>query len=379
MNRPARASLAVIALIAAACGDRDARIAVVIGSDASVRLRAVPIEPEPAPPAERPCLTDAEIADALKPVQHSLDGAPELRNVALVPEPASDTCWKRAFRRGSYRLLVYRKHDGKVAGKAGPERIPPSRACIEDAMRQVVKVTPYAMWLIERHEQADPDAGDLELGWPTWIECDGSRARPASISTWLHEATHAGRRGPCLADPLHKGERCIEAGQLPNSEIAALSPAELRRVPREARQALNGLQQIYFSGDGRSLLTILDEVTAYAIDADVQASQLEQRIGGPIHLLAQPRQVLAAPMFLYLAARYFASIERAGDALTPALGGAIVSIFDDANVALERWQRALTATGNRPTRAEAWAIERYRATAKRALGKWQSKQAPSAR
>ncbi|MGE0545425.1 MAG: hypothetical protein AB7O24_26780 [Kofleriaceae bacterium] len=372
MSRTQRAAfttaLAVVAASATSCGNDDAQVTVVV----TPQVRPAPVEPE-EPPVERACLTDAEIAEGLEPVLRSLDGAPELRDVALVPEPVAPPCWKRGFKRGSYRLLVYRKHSGKVEGKAGPERIPPSRLCIEDAMRQVSNVTPYAVWLIERHEQVDPDAGDLELGWPAWIECDGSHAKPASISTWLHETTHAVRRESCLADPLHKGERCLDANPLPQSDIAALSPAELRRIPGDAREVLASLQQIYFANDGKSLLTILDEVTAYAIDADVQASQLEQRIGGPIHALAQPRQVLAAPMFLYLAARYFASLERtpaAANAATPALRATILAIFDDADAALARWQRALTATGNRPTSVEAWAIDHYRSTAKRAFARW---------
>jgi hypothetical protein len=336
--------------------------------------------PERAPPAP-PCLDEAAAARELRELEATIDaarpaGSPPLGASAL----ADASCHKRVYRRGNYTIVVSRDSGApyRVRGSFSETAAGAPRAtagCLADAESELRRLVPYADSILREAREAigerwtDPDLGPL-----TYLECDASgRAVGGSLATMLHELNHTLASGTCVHEPTLDAQVCfVLPPGLPPRRIARLDRIQI--ADPSLRRAIEAAHTLYLDrlGDG-DIVSLLDEMVAYRISADVYAAELRDPHRSAAAFI--DRHVVLLPFVAYLVTRYLVALRERDPALfeqsfgagAPSNRAALLALLDPNQRSYDGWLRALRAMNGTPVESETHYWTLYLTARKRAL------------
>lgn len=355
--------------------------------------RERPTSPAPAPapaapraaaegaPAAPPCLDDQDVAREVRELEATIDAARPAGSPPLGASQLADTsCRKRVYRRGNYTIVVSQDSGDPrgVRGSFSESASPPTHAtarCLADAESELRRLVPYADSILREARAASGDRwSDPDLGPLTYLECDASeRAVAGSLATLLHELNHTLGGGACVHEPTTDSQICFDLPPgLPPRRIARLD--RIRLHDPSLRRAIEAAQTLYLDrlGDG-DIVSLLDEMVAYRISADVFAAELADPHRSTAAFI--DRHVVLLPFVGYLVTRYLIALrerdpalyERSFGAGAPENRAALVALLDPNERSYRDWLRALRAMNGTPVESETRYWNLYRAARQRAL------------
>jgi hypothetical protein len=303
-----------------------------------------PLMPPPGPPPAEPvgedCITHARVEPTLTSIRPSVAPTVALADFRLVEA----TCKKRVYMAGTARFVVW-EVDGLVRGTGTSHARPlPTAACIERGLAEARRLVPFAHTIIDREVARDPAWRDPDLGFVTYLECD-QRGEPSldSISTMLHETLHR-ISVYCILEFDSDQEVCVHVDGKPLLEgriaLYAKPPAQLAG---DDLQNFEHVQTTYLVHNGQGIRDLLEEVTAYRIEAETYAIGRARKIYSP-----RRRMWLNLPVLMALATRYLDELAARDWRLALSAFGAgtdnrkaILAILDRAEQSYATWLKAV--------------------------------------
>ncbi|HSK04453.1 MAG TPA: hypothetical protein VK932_24530, partial [Kofleriaceae bacterium] len=333
--------------------------------------------PAPPAPARRPpppgepvgvgCLTHAKVEAMLEQLRISAAPHADPREVRLVEAQ----CHKRSYVIGDARFILWEIGGGEYLRGKGTSAVAPvpSEACIERALAQAVELVPFAERIMKREAAQDPELWrDPDVGMVSFLDCKADRPAFESIATMLHETNHRIGRGACIFELATGRDLCFELdAALPPGKIAAFPEAPAALDPTAAGVFLR-LQNLYLERNAQGILELLDEVTAYRVEAEMYAVGITRK------LYPKPGTTtyLNLPAMMALATRYLDELARRDPALAAKEFGprgrnreALMMVLDQAEASYRTW----LAAAKRPGVYERTFWDEYQRTRKRWLAR----------
>jgi hypothetical protein len=301
---------------------------------------AAPPHARPVPivePSGADCLTHAKAEATLEQLRASTAPRAALDDLRLV----SAACHKRAYVAGTARLVVWDAGD-YLRGKATAVMSPlPTPACIERGLTRAVDVLPAADAIIKREIAQDPELWrDPDIGLVSWLECEGDEPKFESIATMVHETNHRVSRGKCVYEFAGKRDICFDLdGALPAGAIAAY-PTTPAGLDAEDSRWFEHVQTLYLQRDGQGIRELIDEVTAYRIEAEMYAVGIARKL----HPKPGHTATNNLPLIMALVVRYINELAARDADLAAAQFGvrgknrdAMLAVLDQAEASYRTW------------------------------------------
>jgi hypothetical protein len=306
----------------------------------------------PAPPAATPaapiveptgadCLTHDKVEATLESLRASTAPQAALADLRLV----AAACHKRVYVVGTARLIVWDVGD-YLRGKASAVSHPlPTPACIERGLTLAVDVLPAADAIIKREIAQDPELWrDPDIGLVSWLECNGDVPQFETIATMVHETVHRVSRGACVFEFATKRDICFELDpELPPGTIAAY-PTTPSGLDAADSRWFEHVQSLYLKRDGQGIRELLDEVTAYRIEAEMYGVGVKRKLHPkPGHTVTNN-----LPLIMALVTRYINELAtRAPELAAKEFGmrgrnrDATLAVLDHAEASYRTWLHAV--------------------------------------
>lgn len=274
------------AAVVCGCGARSGNPATVGSEPGGVHWSAFASLPtEPLGPE---CLADQHVASVVSSLRGVDPKAP-------LPRLVGASCSKRQYVDNSHRYVVWGRPNQLRARRTSLDALLPTSGCIERGLvvaRDVIR--PAGAVILQRAAQQDPDLWrDPDIGAAAYLKCDRfDRPDTESLATMLHETVHRLGGVACVFEFENDRRRCfLDEGELPPATIARFR-APPKHLDADAVRWFEHLQHTYLDPDGANIRSLLDEVTAYRIEAELEAT-------GRIR-----NSYVNLPMLMALAVRY---------------------------------------------------------------------------
>lgn len=352
-----RCALLVLALIS--CGDQAPRPA-----------RHVPVSPrttvaasDAAPAAEADCITDADasahVAEAEEAARVGYD--------AGVTELIDSSCSKRVYQLGKYRIVVWKQPGGETGHSVSVGSSVPA-ACFERAMERAATVVTYGASLVAAGKKQYADTwADEDVGAARWLECDPTGTPShASIATLLHEINHRLGATGCVHEFSDASQLCFTLAHdtLPKRSVARIG--SLPGLPAHYVQAAKAVQDLYLGAIDQGPLSLLDELMAYRITAEVKAKDVSSVIQKSDSGVTRTLDHLA--LMMNLTVRYFSALRKSHPAVHAANRANVILLLDRAERSHRMWLDAMAAANHEPSKYERLFYASYQADRERWLG-----------
>jgi hypothetical protein len=315
------------------------------------------------------CLDAAQSLVDLAPLERIIDITERAASQAPVETVlVENACWKRAYRRGRYRMVVWldavATRRWRMFIAPDPQ---PTAACVADAEVQARRLLPYAETILSKARRIfGAEWPDPDIGAGSYIECTANQyARLRSLDMLLHELNHRLTDRDCLHEPTSGTPLCFGLpGLLPPRSIAKI---DLGALDEGVALLLRPLQENYLGVNDGGPLSLFDELMAYRITTDVEAALFEQR-GAAIAAPRGKQQVMYLSVFMYYAARYVLALHERDPALHRTYFGHgsanlvhLLHLLDLCEESYRHWRRVLAAAKHHPHAIETELWRRYQA------------------
>jgi len=199
-----------------------------------------------------------------------------------------DACSKQIYRRGSYRIVIYRAGSAGmllfVRGYAEPDHgdLTPDEAskCLARAKQDLIEIGVGADVLDTYRKRNGDTMDDPDIGPAHFLNCSGAGALSyeRSLSLMVHEVTHLNTQGNCLYTSYEPQYLCFAlSGDLPTSSIATVE--QLFDSDDPYLKKLSEAQRLYlfqFNKTNRGPGALFNELNAYIAGLEVSEALLKK-------------------------------------------------------------------------------------------------------
>lgn len=262
------------------------------------------------------CVRAEDVSAILPTLEKTADA-----NAQWEKKPVTDTvlvektCQRHVYTRSGHRLLIFSTPNdpetavrGTVSDSKKQVRTP---ECFNKALAEIKGYgrPEFKNVIQEQEKRAGNLWSDMEVGPVKWLQCGKPSGQEWTngLSTMIHEMNHENFANDCSLLPKDSRRLCFDLPEdFPKTDLAGLDvfptkdPADIK--------ILKDIQDLYAGKEGRSALTLFDELNSYTLTTLVMTARLK-KFGTSALYVGNSRPVATLPLFMLFTTRYLKNLK----------------------------------------------------------------------